>query len=462
MPFISGPSGTDGIKIDQTDIDIKEFNAISESGIIKAGTPIAITNVYDVGELKTLSGMANNGSLESNIHKLKNNRILIYNNTSYMIQLVDLVNDSLVERTRIILPTVMQNNMTYSGSKIDICVMDSTTAVVESTSTSAGYYVVLSISDNTMMLGTVYTFTVSNPTSYYADMVKLDSTHVLVNAITHLSSDSWQQRQCYCILTINGKTISQGVSLTLNQDTRNKATMIRTKNYVFTIFDEDSSGNYQYSACLKYSTNTLTLCGNLTLNCRLYSCTHVSGDTIYTYDTTEDSFSACGCQIICSDSGLDPNFSYRYLITSSATGQEWWWPDGQCMCSNSVVPSGILINDHTLVWKSSYSNSDETKYVIFKDSTYSRTNTYGEVTGKSFILHRQFISPKNGKALYETSYMMVINDDTVLCTGYGVSSSGYMSYRIAKIKPTVCPTTYIADGIASSDITATSGKCYIF
>ena len=47
MPFISGPIGS-GIEVNQDGTDIKEFDAVTSSGIIKSGTPITITNLCEL------------------------------------------------------------------------------------------------------------------------------------------------------------------------------------------------------------------------------------------------------------------------------------------------------------------------------------------------------------------------------------------------------------------------------
>lgn len=452
MPFISGPSGS-GIEVNQDGTDIKEFDAVTSSGIIKSGTPITITNLCELGESKLLSGFSGlSGRLVDNVRVVDTNRIVICNKDSHVLHLVDNDNGTLIKRSSVSLPS----NLAISN----IIVLSPSSVLINAVTSSVGNYIALSISGNTMKIGSTYQFTLTNSVDYNSDMVRLDDTHALINAITHLPSDSWQYRQVYCILTVNGTSISKGSSLTVDHDTRNKAYMIRTKNYIYTIFDEDSSGSSQLSACIKYS-NGITLCGSLTYNCHTYDIEHVSGDTIYIFNTNPDvdGYGVQGYQITCSDAGLNGNFSYPYGITSP-NNNDWQWPNGENMIC-ATTPSGVMINNHTLVNINISNSSDNIDYVMYKDDMYCY-DALNPTYWKSLVLYRQFRSKTGGKALYDYGNMLNIGNNNILCMTYGITSSGDINYRIVKIRPTVSVATYIADGIASSDITTTSGKCYIF
>ena len=124
-------------------------------------------------------------------------------------------------------------------------------------------------------------------------------------------------------------------------------------------------------------------------------------------------------------------------------------------------PRGVMINNHTLVNIIISNSSDNIKYVIYKDDTYC-FSAVNPTYWKSLVLYRQFRSKTGGKALYDYGSMLNIGNNNILCATYATDSSGNINYRITKIRPTVCTATYIADGIASSDITTTTGKCYIF
>ena len=453
MPFISGPSGGMGIEVNQDGTDIKEFDAVTASGTIKSGTPITITNLCELGESKLLSGFSGlSGSVINNVRVVDTNRIVICNKDSHVLHLVDNENGTLIRRSSVSLPS----NLSISN----IIVLSPSSVLINAVTSSVGNYIAVAISGNTMKIGSTYQFTITNPVEYNSDMVRLDDTHALINAITYLSTDSWQYRQAYCILTINGTSISKGSLLTVEHDTRNKASMIRTKNYIYTIFDEDSSGSSQISSCIKYS-NGIELCGPATYNCHTYDIEHVSGDTIYIFNTNPDSsaYDVLGYQITCSDAGLNGNFSYPYTIPSP-NNNDWEWPNCESMIDHTE-PLGIMINNHTLVNINISNSSDNINYVIYKDDTYC-FSAVNPTYWKSLVLYRQFRSKTGGNALYNYSRMLNIGNNNVLCTTYGTDSSGNINYRIVKIRPTVCRASYIADGIASSDITTTSGKCYIF
>lgn len=453
MPFISGPSGSDGIPI-ETDAGVKEFDAISASGTIKAGTPIEMVDVFNIGNAHTISGM---GTYKQ-MYPVGDGRILAYSSYTKKLCLFQLSGDTLNNVSSIDIPAslLLQSGEHDYSTYYHLKIISDSSAVFVKSSDNGVVCAAVSFVSNTITIGTPYI--ISSYSRITHDVViKLDNSHVLIFTTILTDSSSFECHPVLTILNVSSTSISKENSIQLTQETYGGySDMIRLKDYVLVAWHPDSSDS-KYHACFKYVNGSMSMCGSPTYNAKVSDgIIYISDNSVYAFESVSNGYD--GYQTNCSDSGIDANTSRPYTIWSTTSSGDYYeMQDGQILCTTAIGNINITKNTNINIVQ----NNGYEAYLIFKDAYYCYSAVQ-PTWWKSLVLYRQFEYTTSESRYYSTAPRFSIDDNHVFFSDFGNSSTGLLTYCICTFRPTIKRSTYIPDGIATTDITPSSGKCAIF
>lgn len=437
MPFISGPSGSDGINIDESSCSVNSVNAVTTESRIPSGVPIECENtLYEVGNGSLNLTYRSTHIYPKTICVLENGLIILQDST--YLRVLKYANNGLQLIRSSSLPTNLQDGSTY-GEGIDIHPLSGDKAIILAVRKPNVTAAVVSVTESSVTFGTVYTYN-ANISSMSLHSTKLNNASILL-ACTFSSSVVGVS-----VLSINNTAIS--FSTPINTEFTYLYNIERLSNKYAVLI------NTTYAILLTISNNSVSASSQLyyiVSDYTSFSGTYgpfVTNEKLYLFMTPSGNYNAI-VGLYCSNGTLKSTDTYLYPTANS----EPWYPNGEYSSNiDTWSQYGIYkITDNTILI--TYYNISNKK---IRETTF-RYGLWKQSTGGTDMMIPHSVNEY--ASAYEYRSYIMINHDTMVCFDY--SGSSPTTYRIIKIRPTVRRAGYRVDGISTSDITTNGGTCVL-